>query len=106
MSTAPGCRTTSPPTHSDIPWSEVAPPAEFEPALPPPEAGRTLIIPVSCFLSLRSPWLALHELPWCPAVHCTNLCTNDDHCRSRPRRGIRPPLSTPGARRRSRRSDG
>ncbi len=52
-----------PPGHSSNKPSLV-PPAGFEPALPPPEAGRTLIIPVSGVLSfsfalLCISWVAL-----------------------------------------------
>jgi hypothetical protein len=57
-------------------WAtEVVPSAGFEPALPPPEAGKTRIVPVyGVFLSLL-PCSARHELPWCLMVHCTNPCT-------------------------------
>ncbi len=63
------------PTRSRIPRSDVAPPAGFEPALPPPEAGKTLIMPVYGVFLLCLPCSARHELPWCLMVHCTNPCT-------------------------------
>ncbi|MGH3548507.1 MAG: recombinase family protein [Pseudonocardiaceae bacterium] len=56
----------------------LVPPAGFEPALPPPEAGKTPIMPASGVSRSRSPCSASHELPWCPVVHCTNPCTTDD----------------------------
>jgi hypothetical protein len=55
------------------------PPAGFEPALPPPEAGKTLIMPVFGVDLFRFPGPGSHELPWCPVVHCTNPCTSDGH---------------------------
>jgi hypothetical protein len=63
------------PARSRIPRSDVAPPAGFEPALPPPEAGKTPIIPISGVSPFRFAWSRSHELQWYPAVHCTNPCT-------------------------------
>jgi hypothetical protein len=56
----------------------MAPPAGFEPVLPPPEAGETSIMRVAGVSRSRFPLVMASELPWCPVVHCTNPCTNDD----------------------------
>jgi hypothetical protein len=52
-----------------------APPAGCEPALPPPEAGKTPIMPICGVSPFRFAWPRSHELLWYPAVHCTNPCT-------------------------------
>ena len=73
MSTATAKLAPKPATHGDICWSTVVRPAGFEPALPPPETGTTLIMPVSGVS--RFSLLRTLEVLWCPLVHCTNPCT-------------------------------
>jgi hypothetical protein len=63
-------------------------PAGFEPALPPPEAGRTLIMPVSGVSPFPFTLVSAYDLPWYPVVHCTNPCTTATAVTSS--RGIRP----------------
>jgi hypothetical protein len=71
------------PTRGRMCWSDVVPPAGFEPALPPPETGKTPIMRGYGVSLFRFPCSAWHELLWCRLVHCTNPCMIDDLRRSR-----------------------
>jgi hypothetical protein len=58
------------------------PPAGFEPALPPPETGKTPIMPVSGAFPFHFACSGCLEWLGRLVVHCTNPCTNDDLLRA------------------------